>query len=191
MIPENHSQLIERYVHNELSEAERKQFEQGLDADEALAEKVFLTKLVHNTLAEKPRRNFRNILSAVNDAYHTNLEELFQAVPYYEALITAEARSGGAMQVVSPQTGISCNNQLAFTLNADFSKELKLTIENSKEDILLKTRIQAHTNTFTIDLPKKQFPPGRYYWKLKSSEGRIIRNFFVNKELMPQKLRNA
>jgi len=39
-------------------------------------------------------------------------------------------------------------------------------------------------------LPKTKFPKGRYYWKLKSADGRVIRNFFVDKDLMPKKYNN-
>ena len=153
-------------------------------------EMPFLEQLVHDTLADKKFRKFRKIVRAVDAAFHTTLEDLFKVVPYYESLILAEARSGSLL-VASPENGADCGNSIAFELKQPSASPLKLTIENSNEDILIKTQIDANSQTFKIDLnPSQRFPTGRYYWKLKSDDGTLIREFFINKDLMPSKYKN-
>ena len=152
-------------------------------------EMQFLEQLVHDTLADKKFRRFSKIVRAVDEAFHTTLEDLFKVVPYYESLILAEARSG-SLRVASPENGADCGNSIAFELTQPSASPLKLTIENSNEDILIKTQIEANSQTFKVDLGPKKFPTGRYYWKLKSEDGTLIREFFINKDLMPSKYKN-
>ncbi len=154
-------------------------------------ENLFLEQLVEETLSNPGRRNFRQIVLAVDEAFHTQLDDLFKSVPYYESLILAEARAG-ALKVASPNNGADCNgSSIEFELAQPAQSDLKLTIENSNEDILIKTKIEANTQSFSIPLDAKQkFPSGRYYWKLKSEDGTVIREFFVNKDLMPKKYKD-
>ncbi len=112
---------------------------------------------------------------------------MFQPVGAYESRIAKELvgiRSMGNLKVIQPENEADFLEQITFQLENPVNEALKLTIENSEEDEVLKQNIAANTATFTIDL--KGFKPGRYYWKLRSKKyGMVLRSFFIQKNLMP------
>lgn len=180
----NHDHLTERFLANELTVGEEALFHQTLAADQRLEEQVFMQKMIQDTVSDKKRRKFHEILKAVDEAFHLDLDELFAEVPYYEALILEETRSGGAA-IKLPDNEIDCSDGIiTFELGHASVTPLKLTIENNQEDILLQLIIPPHITSFSLDLPKEQFKPGRYYWKLKGVECNVIRSFFIGKSFM-------
>ena len=52
--------------------------------------------MIQDTVSDKKRRKFQDVLKAVDEAFHLDLDELFAEVPHYEAMILEETRSGSA-----------------------------------------------------------------------------------------------
>lgn len=150
------------------------------------SEDAFINKLINNTLSDSAKNNFRNLVSDVAEVFHTNLDDLFAPIAYYETLVIAEARAGN-LRVLHPDNGTDYQQGLVFSLEEPSEEPLKITIENNKEDVVLIRKIDGGITNFTINLPEELLKTGRYYWKLKSEDAWIIRTFFVNKHLMPKK----
>ena len=115
------------------------------------------------------------------------LLDMFRPVRAYENRIAKElvgTRHLGGLKVKAPVDKADFLEQITFELENPVNDVLKLSIENSEEDVVLKQNIAANTSTFTVDLAG--FKPGRYYWKLRSKKyGMVIRSFFIQKKLMP------
>ena len=187
----HHDQLTERFLAKELSTSEEALFHQTLASDPEQEEKVFVQKMIQDTVSNTLYRKFQDVLKAVDEAFHLDLDALFAEVPHYESLILVETRSGSAA-IKLPENQIDCSDgKITFELGNASVTPLKLTIENNQEDILLQLIIPPHITSFSLDLPKQQFKPGRYYWKLKGLDCNVIRSFFVDKNLMGKQKRSA
>ncbi len=157
------------------------------------AELRFLERMAERTLQDGKFLAFQETLKAVDSSYHTDLSDLFAPVAYYDALILAEARAG-SLEIECPDNGTNVEGELCFKVKNAAEGDLKLTIENNKEDVLIKTVFKASgaaTEEYILKLPAEDFGSGRYYWKMRSSEGMVIREFFVNKDLMPKNIRRS
>ena len=118
-----------------------------------------------------------------------DLLEMFQPVKHYEKAIAEAEFAGvvraGGMDVITPENGSDCSDNITFELINAVEEPIKIVVENSEEDVVIREKMQPGETKLTIDT--SQLPPGRYYWKLKSKEyGTMLGMFFVQKGLMPQ-----
>lgn len=114
------------------------------------------------------------------------LTQMFRPVPTYQLAINNTLRAG-AVSIEVPENGVDCSQgSITFERRPSMIEDYELLIENNDYDTLIEEDWEAGTQRLTIDLPESAFLPGRYYWKLiEDGEMVVIREFFVQKALMP------
>ncbi|MEZ4886780.1 MAG: hypothetical protein R3E32_18775 [Chitinophagales bacterium] len=112
------------------------------------------------------------------------LKELFAPVPHYQPLLAMPTRAG-SLEVMIPQNGIDCTDEgLQFELTEASDETLELSIENNQCEEVYTQEILPNTFQFIVPFAAKDYPPGRYYWKLMVEDEMIISEFFVGKDLI-------
>lgn len=202
---EQHIDLIQKYLRGELPPNEMNTMKVNINQNPVLAQEVADYQFLMEGIIAVGASDFEAKVASWEQKYKLNktdfeentpkqesysleeLLEMFQPVRSYEKQIAKElisTRGAGGLKVLSPKNEVDCSEQIRFELESPVNDTLKLTIENSEEDEVLKQNIAANTSSFTIDI--KNFKPGRYYWKLRSKKyGMVLRSFFIQKNLMP------
>ena len=212
---ETKQDLIEKYLSNTLTSNEKRQFEQlqSEDSDfiaeidffenlltsvEVFGDKEFAREL--KALDEEMELAYQKEQSGVGlsvkglwedfieqiDYTVEQLTALFAPNPNY-ALLLNKTNRGEGFEVISPINELDClDGILVFRLEGKFKKELILSIENNRQELLHRTPIAVGTSIFEVHLSDIDIhQPGRYYWKLTDGKETLIREFFIRKELLP------
>ncbi|MEZ4885112.1 MAG: hypothetical protein R3E32_10335 [Chitinophagales bacterium] len=197
-------ELIERYVADELSEAERMVFENQLEQDpeigEALdffmafeAEKEDFGRIlmkeelrkIDAAMEQKAKPAALSIiaeevLQKIADLTHKTIEEvsrLFQPIPEYHVLQLATDRSD-TVKVKTPPIGEDyTNGTLIFELEQPGN--YVIIVENNRRAIVFQKRLQKNERMTQIEV--SGYPMGVYYWKLTelSKDWMQVGHFFV------------
>jgi len=185
---------IDNYLNGALAGQILHSFEERLAQDKAFYAVVLAQQHINEVLEDKHLLEFMQILQDVETAYKAKnaiitytLDELlsmFAKVDDYEEELTVIYRSvNNRVSLAEPQNGID------VSLQKSISENIKLVIENSEEDKIGNYIFPANTKKLNVDT--QDFLPGRYYWKLISTQKSfhtIWGFFFVRKDLMPQQL---
>ena len=70
-----------------------------------------------------------------------------------------------------------------FELSEESEEDLELSIENNQCEELYIQEIPSHTQQFYVPFAAKNYPPGRYYWKLMVEDEMILAEFFIGKNV--------
>ncbi|MFK7907360.1 MAG: hypothetical protein AB8B69_19650 [Chitinophagales bacterium] len=207
----NKQELLEKFLEGKLTQEEEQQFQKLQESDASLPKDMdflqrFMNVQMHFGRDELKRELFslekelqkEEVLSFTQrlevslqgmvKKLHYSMQELasfFQPQPEYQRVL-AYANRGEDLKIAHPISGIDAGEVggLHFEIDGKFNAPLQLTVENNQKQILLSTSIDVHETVFFVKV--ESLPPGRYYWKLKGEKETIIREFFMQKDLIPK-----
>ncbi|HMS53670.1 MAG: hypothetical protein IPI59_06020 [Sphingobacteriales bacterium] len=174
--------LIEKYINNQLTAAEKISFEQQLSVDTDLRDATFKAKLYwamlqhplgKSLLIDNVLNNNNTVETALLQQTYT-LEEIldmFTPIDYLES----EAITRGAAPknqatlvnlVVAPPNSIDCTNMpLSFILHNALPYPLFIVVYDNLEEEVLRQTIPADRTNFEVAV--NNLAPGRYYWRIQ------------------------
>ena len=98
-----------------------------------------------------------------------------------EYLIDQGYRDNNFVKVLSPQNGITVQDEVLFNLVSETEQKLYLKILNNEEDLLHKFTLDK--NRLLFNIIENKIDPGLYYWKLENDEELLqLGNFFVKEK---------
>ncbi len=203
-------ELLDKYLNNYLTKAEKQLFEDLRTKDAAIQEEIDFFERFNKVQMLFGRDNLKATLTELEDELqkeeapslltqfaaglqgvvkkiHYSIEELaelFRIEPEYHAALAYGNRSD-TLELVSPENGVdaSIEGSLKFQLKEELNIPIRLFIENNQKQPVLSESILPATAHFSVDV--SEWKPGRYYWKLGVSKKVLIREFFIQKDLMP------
>lgn len=206
-----HTIKIADYLTNRLSKEETEEVRLQIANDPEWAEEAAFLKEVLFSAIEVKKTQLRTHLGAIEVKLQKNeatnlavyfdqakkviqehidysieyLKELFAPVPHYQPLLAMPTRAGN-IEVLVPDNGVDCQDEgLYFELSEASDETLELSIENNQCEEVYSQEIEANALQFTVHFAAKDYPPGRYYWKLMVEDEMVISEFFVGKDLKP------
>ena len=202
--------MISRLLHfklvNSLSQTERQKFEKQLDSDPLFNEEVLAFQ---NVLEEINRYGNWSVVQKVrswekefqekeqlysgmeqnrNEQTLYSLEEIldmFAPNPIYEKVMVLQTR-GNNSSIICPENALELrsNDVLSFVLQDDQNVNLKINIEDNKQNILYSKLFNTSSKNIQLNINPLSLKAGRYYWKLMGNFGMIVRSFFINKQII-------
>lgn len=207
--------LIEKYLSNTLTSEEKAQFEQLQSEDSDFLSEIDFFENLLTTVEVFGDKEFALELKALDEemelAYQKEQsgagfsikglwDDFIQQIDYTVeqlaalfapntnyALLINKINRGEGFEVTSPINELDCLDRiLVFRLEGKFKKDLILSIENNRQELLHRSTIAVGTSVFEVNLSEINIhQPGRYYWKLTDGKETLIREFFIRKELLP------
>ena len=197
---------IERYFMKNLSQTERQKFEKQLDSDPLFNEEVLAFQ---NVLEEINRYGNWSVVQKVgswekefqekeqlysgmeqneNEQTLYSLEEIldmFAPNPIYEKVMVLQTR-GNNSSIICPENALELSSKdvLSFVLQDGQNANLKINIEDNKQNILYSKLFNTSSKNIQLNINSLSLKAGRYYWKLMGNFGMIVRSFFINKQIM-------
>ncbi len=191
MNPFDNTELIEAYLSNTLSQADKTAFEQRLKTDSEWRKEVLTVKFVQEVFKRFPLLKAQEIANQLGEDLFPNeesnllnqtepnptysLEELldmFRPIEHLE--LEMARRSTGSThndlqhRVVFPLPEIEClGNQLTFEIHPPLDATLEIVVhDNREQEVEVNDNLLLpNTGNQTLHLPADMLP-GRYYWQI-------------------------
>ncbi len=208
-------ELIEKHLSNELSPKEQVIFEELLTDDKDFALSLLFQKDLMPSLEAVSRQDLKHqfqdlertilagieaplqpsVLATVRESIEAEIKklgytidqfiQLFRPIPNYTTAIAAITR-GKSISLIKPKNEADFSNEVIhFAFENALKKDIEILIENNQYDILIEEEVDAGHQKYSLQIPTKDFPPSRYYWKIIEEDALVLMGtFFVRKDLI-------